>query len=71
MLCYVFSGYKRLTMPVLVIAGKYDGAVGTEPAKALAKSLPRGHYLEFENSAHFPYEEEPERFARDVSSFLK
>lgn len=70
-LCYVFTDYKRLTMPVLVIAGKYDGAVGTAPAKLLAKRLPRGRYVEFENSAHFPYEEEPERFARVVSSFLK
>jgi proline iminopeptidase len=69
-LCYRFSDYNRLTMPILIIAGKYDGAVGTQPAKVLAQNLPHARYLEYENSAHFPYEEEPGRFARDVSSFF-
>lgn len=70
-LCYRFSAYNRLTMPVLVIAGKYDGAVGVDPAKKLAQSLPDGHYLEYQNSAHFPYDEETDRFVRDVTLFIK
>ena len=57
-------------MPVLIIAGRYDGALGTEPARMLAQNLPHARYLEYDNSGHFPYEEEPERFARDVSSFF-
>lgn len=70
MLCYQFSAYSRLTMPVLVIAGKYDGAVGVEPAKKLAEKLPNAQFIELQNSAHFPYEEETDQFVRDVASFL-
>jgi proline iminopeptidase len=57
-------------MPVLVIAGKYDGAVGVEPAKKLAEKLPNARFIEYQNSAHFPYEEETDQFVRDVASFL-
>ena len=70
MLCYRFTDYSRLTMPVLVIEGKYDGAVDPEQMKTLAKNLPHARYDEFSNSAHFPYAEEPVKFERDVAAFL-
>ncbi len=69
-LCYRFTAYDRLTMPVLVIEGKYDGAVPAEQLQILARSLPHAHYDEFENSAHFPYAEEPAKFERDVAAFV-
>ena len=68
--CYRFNAHGRLTMPVLVIGGRYDGAIGLRPMRELAEKLPNAKFLEYENSAHFPYVEEPERFERDVKMFL-
>ena len=70
LLCYRFTAYHRLRMPVLAIEGRYDGAVDPEQMRRLAAKLPRAHYDEFEQSAHFPYAEEPQKFAADVTNFL-
>ena len=69
-LCYRFSAYDKLTMPVLVMVGKYDGAVGVETMRALADHVPHAQFDEFERSAHFPYAEEPDKFEHDVTMFL-
>jgi proline iminopeptidase len=69
-LCYRFTAYGELTMPVLVIVGRYDGAIGIEPMRALAKHLRRAQFDEFDLSAHFPYAEQSEKFDRDVAAFL-
>lgn len=69
-LCYRFSAYERLTMPVLVIAGRYDGAIDPEQMRTLAQHLPDARYEEFANSAHFPYAEEPAKFELAVAAFL-
>lgn len=67
---YRFKGYDKLRMPVLVIAGRHDGAAGTEPLELLAGRLPNARFLEFESSGHFVYLDEPERFAREVGAFV-
>jgi proline iminopeptidase len=69
-LCYRFTAYDRLTMPVLIIAGKYDGAVGAKQLQALAQHVGHAELDEFEHSAHFPYAEEPDKFERDVADFI-
>jgi proline iminopeptidase len=69
--CYRFTQHSRLTMPVLVIGGRHDGAIGMKPMRELAAKLPHAKLLEYERSAHFPYLEEPDRFAADVVAFLK
>jgi proline iminopeptidase len=68
--CYRFSSFSRLTMPMLVIVGTYDGAIGVQSMRVLAKAAPHGRYDEFDASAHFPYAEEPAKFERDVAAFL-
>ena len=67
---YQFRAYDRLTMPILVAAGRHDGAVGLTAQEALAHALPNARLVIYERSAHFPYVEEPERFAGDVTAFL-
>ena len=69
-LCYRFTAYSKLTMPVLIIVGKYDGAVGTEQLMSLAKRSPHAQFDEFDRSAHFPYAEEPVKFEHDVATFI-
>jgi proline iminopeptidase len=68
--CYRFSAYEKLTMPVLVIVGWYDGAVGVKSMRSLANQLPHARFDEFDLSAHFPYAEEPDKFELDVGTFL-
>jgi proline iminopeptidase len=72
LLTYRFSAHARLaTVPALLIGGRFDRAIGVENMKALAQALPRASFLEYEQSAHFPYLEEAERFERDVRTFLE
>ncbi len=68
--CYRFTQHSRLTMPVLVIGGRHDGAIGMAPLRELAAKLPHATLSEYEQSAHFPYLEEPDRFATEVIGFL-
>ncbi len=68
---YRFARFESLTMPTLVIAGKHDGAVIPVGLRPLADKLPRARYVEFENSGHVVYLDEPNRFARVVTDFIK
>jgi proline iminopeptidase len=68
--CYRFAAFDKVTMPVLVIGGRYDGAIGIASIRKLEASLPRATFVEYEKSAHFPYLEERERFVSDVTRFL-
>jgi proline iminopeptidase len=65
-----FAGVSRLSMPVLVIAGRHDGAVVPAGARLLADDLPNARFVEYENSGNFVYLDETERFARDVADFI-
>lgn len=68
---YRFAQPRRLTMPVLVVAGEKDYQTGTGPQKAFAQALPKGRFLEYAGAGHFMFVEQPERFARDVTAFLQ
>jgi len=68
---YRFTRFDAVTAPVLVIAGKLDGAVIPEGLRPLAEKLPHARYVEFEKSGHFVYLDEPERFAREVRAFIQ
>ena len=68
---YRFSRTARLTMPVLAIAGSRDYQAAVEPVREFVRRLPRARLIESDGAGHFMYVEQPERFARDVSAFLK
>lgn len=70
LLSYRFTAFDRLTMPVLVIVGGKDRAVGGQPMRDLAKRVPHGQLVELPKGGHFPYLEEPEAFAREVTRFI-
>jgi proline iminopeptidase len=70
LLNYQFRAFDRITMPVLVVAGGKDRAVGGPPQAELAKRLPHAKLVVLERGGHFPYLEEPERFAREVTAFV-
>jgi proline iminopeptidase len=70
-LSYRFDRYARLTMPVLVLAGEDDYAIGLPAQRALASRLPQAKLVVYPGAGHFPYLDVPQRFARDVVGFLR
>jgi proline iminopeptidase len=70
LLQYRFTGPGRVTMPVLIVGGRQDGAARPEGLRELAGLLPRARFVEFERSGHFVYLDEPERFAREITAFV-
>lgn len=71
LLQYRFDRHARLAMPALVVAGAHDWAIGLAPQRALAERLPRARLVVFERSGHMPYLDETERFAREVTAFVR
>ena len=70
-LTYRFGRSADLRAPVLVIAGARDLQAVPEPQRALVQAVRNGRMLEYEGAGHFMWLEQPERFARDVSAFLR
>ena len=70
LLSYRFTAFDRLTMPVLVVVGGQDRAVGGQPMRDLAKRLPHARLVELPKGGHFAYLEEPGAFAREVTGFV-
>ena len=56
--------------PVLVLAGRHDRAVPVEAAHAIADGVPGAELWICENSAHFPFVEEQDRYLEVVRDFL-
>lgn len=71
-----FAGYDlrprlaELRMPALVIVGEHDWITPPPQARELAAALPNAQLEVFENSGHYPFLEEPERFMALVEAFL-
>jgi proline iminopeptidase len=59
-----------LTMPTLVLTGRYDINVAPSTAWKIHKAIPASRWEVFEASGHLPYFEEPEKFVRVVEGFL-
>lgn len=62
---------KNVKAKTLVIAGRYDGVSTPEFAVQYKTFMPQAQFEMFENSAHNPYLEEPEKFYTLLDNFLK
>jgi proline-specific peptidase len=60
----------EIRVPALVISGRYDEATPTI-AETVHRGIPRSEWVLFENSAHLPHLEEPERFLNVLTKFLE
>lgn len=59
-----------LTVPTLVLAGRYDVVCGVRWGEELNKLIPAARLVILERSGHFGHLEEPERFADEVAAFV-
>jgi proline iminopeptidase len=57
-------------VPVLVLVGLWDRNAGVDACRDLATRLPNARLRVFENSAHFPNAEEPDRYVAEIAGFL-
>lgn len=66
----MYDDLQKIKSPSLVIHGDADG-MPLSASERFAKSLGNGMLVRFEKSGHFPFIEEPERFAETVDGFMK
>ncbi|MGW6279287.1 alpha/beta fold hydrolase [Kribbella sp. NPDC055071] len=59
-----------LDVPVLILIGLWDRNAGVDACRDLATRLPHAQLRVFEDSAHFPNVEEPDRYTAEIASFL-
>lgn len=67
----VLSELNKITCPVLMIAGRHDPICPPEFSQVLDDSLPNSKTVVFEDSGHWPFIEEEERFIEIVFDFLE
>jgi pimeloyl-ACP methyl ester carboxylesterase len=59
-----------IRMPTLVLAGALDVITPPSGGKLLAETLPNAEFVVLDGVGHFPWVDDPERFATAVESFL-
>lgn len=62
---------KHLNIPTLIVAGRYDGVSTPEYNIQYKTYMPKAQFEMFEQSAHNPYLEEPEKFYQLMDEFLR
>jgi pimeloyl-ACP methyl ester carboxylesterase len=61
---------RRITAPTLVLAGKHDFISAPTQVDIIHQGIKGSALTVFENSGHFPWIEEPDRFFAEVATFL-
>jgi pimeloyl-ACP methyl ester carboxylesterase len=59
-----------LTVPVLIVHGRYDAVIAPSVGWALAKTIPTAEIEFIEQSGHLPFVERPAAFVDAVDTFL-
>ena len=62
---------KEITIPTLIMAGKYDWVTPISQSKLLASNIRSSELVIFRNSGHHPFIEEQRLFMKTVLDFLK
>jgi len=60
----------EMRVPALVLSGRYDACTPVV-AETLVRGIPDAEHVLFEDSAHIPFVEEPERYRRVLTDFLR
>ncbi len=62
---------KKIQVPTLVIVGRHDFITNVSMAEEMVKNIPDARMEIFENSGHYGFVEEPEKFYRVVKAFIE
>jgi proline iminopeptidase len=61
----------KITVPTLVIVGRHDFITNVAMAQEMARHIPNARLEIFEESGHFAFVEEPEKFYRVIKEFVE
>lgn len=61
---------RRIRVPALVVWGASDGVVSIDYGRAYAAEIPGARFEVIEQAGHYPYLEQPERFAAVLADFV-
>lgn len=64
------AALRKLPVPVLVLAGEYDGGPTPDRAAELAALFPHAEFVVQRGAGHFPWMDDPGAFVRAVTAFL-
>lgn len=67
----VQSRLKEISVPSLIIGGAHDVHVSPVWSEMMAREIPGAQLAMMENSGHFPWLDEPERFFSLITEFLQ
>jgi len=62
---------EKINVPALIIVGRHDFITNVEMAKEMAARIPNAQMEVFEESGHYGFVEEPEKFYRVVKEFVE
>jgi proline iminopeptidase len=62
---------KKITVPTLVLVGRHDFITSVAMAEEMVKHLPNARLEIFEDSGHYAFVEEPEKFYRVIKEFVE
>jgi proline iminopeptidase len=62
---------KKITVPTLVIVGQHDFITNVTMAEEIVKHIPNARLEIFEDSGHYAFVEEPEKFYRVIKGFVE
>lgn len=66
----ITPGIAKLSIPTLILHGKYDSNITVESSEKIQKTIPGSRLVIFEQSGHMPFYEEPQKFVTTVQNFL-
>jgi proline iminopeptidase len=61
---------EQMSVPILLLAGAHDWLSPPRQSLAMATRIPRSRFVEFENSGHLLFSEEPASFRAAIEDFL-
>lgn len=62
---------QKIVVPTLVIVGRHDFITNVAMAEEMAKRIPNARLEIFEDSGHYAFVEEPEKFYRVIKKFVE
>ena len=62
---------EKITVPALVIVGRHDFITNVAMAEEIVKHIPNARLEVFEDSGHYAFVEEPEKFYRVIKEFVE
>jgi proline iminopeptidase len=62
---------RKITVPTLVLVGRHDFITNVAMAEEIVKHIPNARLEIFEDSGHYAFVEEPEKFYRLVKEFVE